>query len=376
MNVAVFTHAVMVGRSAVFGPAENVVAFLREEGHGVTYVQHSLYGGAPSVIVRYEGETLVSHRTLTLGPAAVRYLAEVLFNARAIARSDYDLYVLVDPLNYFAAYLTRPLRRRKLFVFYTADYAAMRFANRGMNFVYHLLDRAARTDADAVWGVSRRIVEKRAEQSVPPERNVLVPNSPPFDESLIVPWECRAGESVVLAGTLDESVDVELLLASLDRLRRRRPTARTVLLGTGSLEASLRERVSDLGLSETVALLGFVPRDRALSIVGNAKVGLALYSDRIGWNEYRDSLKIREYFARGVPVVTTPGHPLAQEVETRAAGAVVSTPDEAAEAMERLLGDGRGAAANAVALAREFDRTPILRAATAAVLAHGQRKKR
>ena len=105
-----------------------------------------------------------------------------------------------------------------------------------------------------------------------------------------------------------------------------------------------------------------MPHDEAIAIAAKCQIGFALYTTRAAWNAYRDSLKMREYFASGLPAITTGGHPLARDLEARGAGAVVTTPAEVAAAVDRLLQPDAGeqAAAAAVELAKEADRANVL----------------
>jgi glycosyltransferase involved in cell wall biosynthesis len=361
-GVLVVTHAVMVDGRDNFGPAHNVVDFMVGAGLDVDFVLHPLDGSSAGVRRSFRRGELVEERRFRYGPAG--RLREVLANVRLGARHRATVLVLLDPLNVATVAIPTPARRRRIVVYYTADYADRRFANALLNRMYHGLDRIALRQADVVWNVSQRITEKRRSQGVPDGDNVHVPNAPAFDAGAILPFEAREPESVVTVGGLDRVLDERLLLDALERLRDRRPSFRATVIGTGAGEARVRAGVEMRGLEENVVLTGYLPRPEALAIVRRSRVGLAFYSGRAPWTAYCDSVKVREYLSLGVPVVTTPNHGVAPEVAARGAGVLVDDASSGAAAMDALLGpDGSTTAERAAEMGRRYDRNTVLRAA-------------
>ena len=229
-----------------------------------------------------------------------------------------------------------------------------------------MLDRAALRAADVVWNVSERITERRSRQGVPDADNVSIPNAPSFDPSLVLPYEARTPESVVMVGSLDPILDETMLLDCLELLLGLRPNVAVTIVGTGSGADGFRAEVVRRGLEENVRLTGHLPRTEALSVVRDSRVGLAFYSGRATWNEYGDSVKVREYLASGVPVVTTRNHAVAPELEWSGAGVLVDDAIQAATAIDALLGGaGAEAARRAAAMGQAYDRDAILGRAVA-----------
>ena len=358
----VVSHAVLAGDRDNFGSAHNVVEFLVGRGSDVDFILHPLSASGAGFIRRFRNGRVVDEQRIAYGP--VSRVSEALYNARRAARDEAEVLICVDPVNVATAGVVRKLRRRGLVVYYTVDYADQRFTNELTNRLYHALDRTALQTADVVWNVSRRIVEKRREQGVPEEDNVLVPNSPGFEPEAIVPFEARTPESVVMVGWLDPILDDRMLLDCIELVRRTRPELEVTIVGTGSGESLFREEVTRRGLGRYIHVTGHLPRADALAIVRRHRVGLALYSGRASWNEYGDPVKIREYLSLGVPVVTTRSHALTSELEARGAGTVVEDAAQAAAAIDALLGtDGARVAHRAAEMGRAYDREAILEAA-------------
>jgi glycosyltransferase involved in cell wall biosynthesis len=361
--VVVVSHGVMIDGQDNFGPAHNVVDFMVGAGIDVDFNVHPLEGSGSGVRRSFRDGALVEQSRIRYGPLG--RVREALYNVDVGARHRATALLLIDPLSCATVALPRRLlRRRGVIVYYTADYADRRFANRFLNWVYHGMDRLALRQADVVWNVSQRITEKRRTQGVDDKNNVHVPNSPAFDPGAILPLEARDPESVVMVGALDRVLDERLLLDSLERLQENRPRFRATIIGTGKEESRFRLGIRQRGLDGNVVLTGYLPRPEALSIVRRSRVGLALYSGRAAWTAYCDSVKVREYLSLGVPVVTTPNHGIASEVAACGAGVLVDSAADGAAAIDTLLGpSGSTTAERAAEMARIYDRDTILHAA-------------
>jgi glycosyltransferase involved in cell wall biosynthesis len=189
----------------------------------------------------------------------------------------------------------------------------------------------------------------------------VIPNSPPYLPAAVVPWAKRAHESAVCVGMIDSILDWDLLVDTIALLSPDRPQLRVRLVGAGPDRSSLLGRLRAKDLERHVEFCGLLPHEAALDLVSTSRVGLALYSGKAVWNEYGDSVKVREYVARGVPVVSTRHHPLADELQARGAGHAVESAEAAAAAIAALLDDGAGIAAeNALRMAADADRTAVL----------------
>lgn len=122
------------------------------------------------------------------------------------------------------------------------------------------------------------------------------------------------------------------------------------LVGTGPLEAALREQVRALGLDDVVTMHGALPQTRVREIVADADVFAAPCV--IGADGNRDGLPtvLLEALALGTPAVSTPVTGIPEIVRHEATGllvpesdpsalaaAIARTVDEPAEAVRRAL---------------------------------------
>jgi len=152
----------------------------------------------------------------------------------------------------------------------------------------------------------------------------VVPNSTwiPDDDPL------PPGDDVVYVGRISQGRGADTLLAVGRALAPGR------LLLVGDVDDDVRPDVEREVRAGTVRWTGFLPNPEALGRVEGALVGLSLLRQLPNY-VHSQPTKLVEYFARGVPVITTP-LPLAKElVERTLAGIVV--PYDDAEAVVRAI---------------------------------------
>ncbi len=109
----------------------------------------------------------------------------------------------------------------------------------------------------------------------------------------------RHAPRLVTIGLLEPEYDLELQMAAVGRLLDTTPRAGLVILGSGSLQPSLRARLDRAPWRDHVLLYGDLAHDQALAVLQRAHVFLrtTTYDG--------DALSVREALALGVPVVAT-----------------------------------------------------------------------
>jgi glycosyltransferase involved in cell wall biosynthesis len=143
---------------------------------------------------------------------------------------------------------------------------------------------------------------------------------------------------VVYAGQLHRHKGIEILLEAL----RRAPDLRGLILGGGDLLADLRRNVRRLGLAERVELTGHVPAAEVPARLRRGRVGVLPLLDCF-FNRYLTSpVKIMEYYAAGLPVVTADAPVTREVVEPEITGLLTpfGDADALAAALRRLCMDG------------------------------------
>ena len=160
--------------------------------------------------------------------------------------------------------------------------------------------------------------------------------------------EDKRGYDIVFLGRLNEAKNPLMFLEIIAELKKRREL-RAVMIGDGEMRAEVEAKTLELGLGDTVELLGFVSNPHG--ILAASKVLLMTSS----WEGY--GLVAAEALALGKPVVATPvgGIPT---IINGGEGVLVSEVTEFVSALESLLTDEdkyREASRLAVKRANEID---------------------
>lgn len=110
----------------------------------------------------------------------------------------------------------------------------------------------------------------------------------------------KAHQPVLLTvGLLEKEYDLGLQIDAMEQVLARYPRAGLIIMGSGSLEGELRQRIASKPYASHVLLCGDVPHKAALRAIGECDVLLrtTLYDG--------DSVAVREGLHFGTPVVAT-----------------------------------------------------------------------
>ena len=202
--------------------------------------------------------------------------------------------------------------------------------------------------ADAVLAVSAALRDYAVSLGVDPDRVHVLPNGVnaelfrPESPEPEVKERWGLDESLVLGfvGGLRPWHGVEVLPALLDRLVRRHPALRMVIVGDGPLRSELERDVRERGLTESTVFTGWVPHEEVAALIRRFDVALAPYP-RPDHVFYFSPLKLFEYMACGVPVVATNLGQISEVVREGETGLLCAPGDQGAlvAACDRLLED-------------------------------------
>ncbi len=152
---------------------------------------------------------------------------------------------------------------------------------------------------------------------------------------------------VVFSGSFRPWHGANLLVRAAARVRASDPKAFFLFVGSGPAWEESRALANRLAIESSALFTGPVPYEEMPSILRNARIGVAPYEpSRLGQMKlgfYWSPLKIFEYMATALPVVTLDVPPLAEVVRPEREGLLVAEGDEGAlaAAIGRLLADPR-----------------------------------
>ncbi len=236
------------------------------------------------------------------------------------------VYIGIDPLNALFGILAKRLYKNiDHVVYYTADFAYARFESKFANFIYHAIDRFVLRNTDQVWNVSTTIYNLRLSQGVPANKNFFIPNTPLLDQ---IPSRSKRNRQrkhdMVIVGTSVTSLDYPMLLRALPAIIRKYPDARLCIIGELHFPTQIAQQLARYEKSGHVKLFGPQDHKQVLKILLQSGIGLAPYTRQSSWTEFGDSMKIREYLACGLPIITTKVVSTADIVSEYNCGKVIS----------------------------------------------------
>ena len=258
-------------------------------------------------------------------PEFARYVSDVTVGTLAIlwrCRKRGAYFIGADPLNAVIGLMLRALRAVEKTVYYSIDYAPERFSNPLLNWCYHYLDRLCMRKSDYVWSVSIRIVDLRRKMGLPDSRNLYLPNVP--DATTVNKYLNQPKDifRIITLGSLDDQQHYMELVDAVSKVRMEFPKATLTIVGTGRDSDNFREHVKKHHLEEFIHFTGHLGHEEAMDLISRSGVGCALYTGKLSFNYFGDSVKCREYLAFGLPVLTSDTHATALDIKTYDAGVI------------------------------------------------------
>lgn len=361
----VVTHAViMAAGGEVYGPAHAVSDYLSSRRITHTKIIHPLqprYHPSKAVVL----DSASAAEMIDLLPAwagSIRIVNHLLHTLATITfvlrrRVVYPVYIGVDPLNAVVGLLLRRMGMVQIAVYYSADYAIRRFADFFRNALYHFLDILCTRRADFVWNVSSRIYEIHKQRGAAGGRNLLIPNSPSFNEMKRYPFSKRLKRDVLLLASAGHPFDAETIVRSIMRVRSKVSDVTLSVVGGVSRE-SWEEALRKYEATGFIKLLGWMERKDLIELMAKHCIGIVPVSETNPWTWFADSKRIRELLASGCSVITTPSLSTADDIRRHGTGLVVDfDEDSLAAGIQRLLSDGlflERCCQNAVGLAEVY----------------------
>jgi len=161
-------------------------------------------------------------------------------------------------------------------------------------------------------------------------------------------------------GHLLEKQGVQLVLDAIPEILKKIPDFKFKIIGTGSYEDTLREKVKELSIEKYVYFLGKIEKNEDLeNEIAKSCVAIAPYIEKLDtWTKYADPGKVKTYLACGIPVLLTDVPWNAREIERLECGKVITgEPKNIAENVIMLMnGDvNQELRNNAIEYSKGFD---------------------
>ncbi|MCE9608694.1 MAG: glycosyltransferase family 4 protein [Chthoniobacter sp.] len=207
-----------------------------------------------------------------------------------------------------------------------------------------LADRLTFQRARLIVVVSPHLQRRIAALGIAPEKIVVLPNAVSV-ESLDIPADgapvrarhgCADAIIIGFVGWFVAWHRLDQLLAQFASLARAEPRLRLMLVGDGTLRATLAAQATDLGLADRVLFTGALPHAEIPAHFAAMDISVVPHS-----NEYRSPIKLFESMARARATVAPRTEPIAQIITDGVNGLLFDPADPATlrHALQRLIAD-------------------------------------
>ncbi|MBN2301447.1 MAG: glycosyltransferase [Lentisphaerae bacterium] len=230
-----------------------------------------------------------------------------------------------DPLSGWMALRLKRMRLARLVIMHCTDLAPERFQRKWLTGAYTFLYKRVVQESDIVLAVSRSMIEEFRKWNDTREY-IWFPNSPMCDQIPLCPQGERNRKHLVLLGPSVGDIDNGMVVKLVQRLHATDSAWKLLVVGGGGGEKHILEEAAKLGIQSAVTAVGPRPWKEALHLVAQSGFGVVFYRGENMFNQCRDSIKIREYAACGLPIICDASTETARE--GRDAGACILMNDE------------------------------------------------
>jgi glycosyltransferase involved in cell wall biosynthesis len=281
------------------GPADYYENYLLRHGHDVVRLDHPLdqYAGRRSVLTQ-NGKVIA---TWPRNSRAVFNLVwDFLKTLSMSARLSLDVAVGANNFDTFSLVLGRNLRRSRSprILYFASDFSEDRFRSRLMNGIYDRIEKAVLRRADLVISNTHRAETKRFAFGLVKEKSQVIPNGIYIENPSFIPKPLHK-DNFIFVGSVTREHGLYDLLQTL------RPIIGSLtIVGQGTDWQRTVELCRDQQIPHQ--LFQDKSHDFVIDYLRRFEgFGLAPYNLESKWTYYSSPLKIVEYIAAGVPVLTS-----------------------------------------------------------------------
>lgn len=230
-----------------------------------------------------------------------------------------DVVICVEPLTVIAGLALRRSCRAKV-VFDVHEFFADAFAERFpkpfcwvMKELYLLFERWLQSKVDATIGVSDEILDQLVSPQVR-DHALTIPNYPVknvWDYSCEMPAElsaiCELDFDLIYIGGLTPDRGLFKMLKTASLLKKEFPSFNMLILGkffSPEIEAEFNKLLTEMNLNAIVYHQNWLPAEKIGLLLKRSKIGLWVFNPRNRRMRKALPLKVLEYLAAGLPVVS------------------------------------------------------------------------
>ncbi len=341
-KILLLTHTQYRDDKQIHGPVDSLLDFfVKTKTKDIIYIQHSIFQGNGSLISFYDSITnpkVISINFHKNFPNPFRYLIDLGITMASLFKSPkFSIAIAADPLNFFYAYIFKKLNKINTIYFYTLDYSFKRFPNPILNKIYNYLDHFAINHCDFSISACQKICDVRTEQGLTNSKNLYLPNSPILEGVRIKKLSEIKREELVMVFSDPTQVDFQIVFEAVKKLSKIHKGISLKLIGRGNFKTKLIKSAKKYHILNRIKFLDTPTHKDTLEEISTSAIGLECNNQTVSWNEFREPLKIREYFALGLPVISKKGHALIDEITNEKIGFIIENSSDLAKYAKYLF---------------------------------------
>jgi len=186
-------------------------------------------------------------------------------------------------------------------------------------------------------------------------KNIYIPNVP-SDEYKKYLNNKKDRLCMVTLGIIGSQLEFTKVFITIKKLKKDYPNIKFKIIGSGPMVDYYKKQCEEMGIQDSIIFMGTLGHTEALEEISKSGIGLALYNGSWSFNYYGDSMKCREYFCFGLPVLTTDTHSTVEDILSNRVGLVVGTDVENyVSEIKSILKNYENLSKNSYDLARVYD---------------------
>lgn len=358
------------------GPPQEVRNYLLPVVKQIFYIEHPFpYADDKRSSMTIYENGIIKKQIFTFskfGPQIIFYILDFLITLYFLwyLRTKIDLCVALDNLNTFSVLPFKKLGAIKKLVFYTIDNTPYRFENRILNSIYHLIDKIACYNSDAIWILSPIMINTRKKKGISPEKsgkNIILPMGANLEGIKLLPINKIRRHQMIFVGILLEKQGLQVVIEALPKILKKINDAKLIIVGSGEYQNKLKKIAANNKVTKFVDFKGFVEKQSEVEkLLCESALGIATYKpDPDNFTYFTDPGKPKLYLGCGLPVVITDVPSIAKVIEKKGAGSIVnySSEDVAEKIIELLLNNKKYETfrKNAINLSKNYNTNTLIK---------------
>jgi len=139
--------------------------------------------------------------------------------------------------------------------------------------------------------------------NVPERKIIFLPQGIDFSLFKNVKWKPSKQKKIIYAAHLGlAALDMDVILKVFKEILNEEKDIKLQIIGSGPYLKYFKNLTEEMGISNTVEFLGYIEHESIPQIISEASVAVNYLRNNFA-NQYRSSIKVREYLAVGIPTV-------------------------------------------------------------------------